>query len=50
MTDFKDTLLKLNNNLQILQEREAKYAGNVPLDLLNKIDDYRSRGYENQNG
>jgi hypothetical protein len=28
MTDPKATLLKLNQNLNILQEREAKYAGN----------------------
>ena len=41
MTDPKATLLKLNQNLNILQEREAKYASNAPLDLLNQIDDHR---------
>ncbi len=36
MTNYKDTLLKLHTNLQILQQREAKYgANNAPLDLLN---------------
>ena len=41
MTDFKDTLLKLNRNLQTLREREAKYTGNAPLDLLNQIEDHQ---------
>lgn len=41
MTDKKTTLLKLNKNLNILQEREAKYGGNAPLDLLNQIDDHK---------
>jgi tetratricopeptide (TPR) repeat protein len=40
-TDFiKATLLKLNNNLNTLREREAKYGSNVPLDLLNQISDH----------
>ena len=41
MIDPKTTLTKLNQNLNILQEREAKYGGNVPLELLNQIDDHR---------
>ena len=40
-TDFKATLLKLNTNLNTLREREAKHAGNAPLDLLNQIADYQ---------
>ena len=41
MTDKKATLVKLNENLNILQEREAKYGGNAPLDLLNQIEDHK---------
>ncbi|MFC1976567.1 sensor histidine kinase [Chloroflexota bacterium] len=41
MADYKTTLLKLNNNLQTLRERESKYAGNAPLDLLNQITDHK---------
>ncbi|MFC1976128.1 hypothetical protein ACFLXQ_07000, partial [Chloroflexota bacterium] len=41
MPDYKTFLLKLNENLLILQEREAKYGGNAPLDLLNQIDDHK---------
>lgn len=40
MTDKKATLLKLNENLNILKEREAKYGGSAPLDLLNQIGDH----------
>ncbi len=40
MTDYQNTLLKLNTNLQTFREREAKYAGNIPLDLLNQIADH----------
>lgn len=40
MTDQKATLIQLNKNLNILQEREAKYGGNAPLELLNQIDDH----------
>lgn len=40
LANFKKVLLKLNNNLQILREREAKYAGNAPVELLNQIDDH----------
>ncbi|MBN1218747.1 MAG: hypothetical protein JXM69_07460 [Anaerolineae bacterium] len=41
MTDFKDFLSKLYQNLNLLEERKAKYATNPPLDLLNQIDDHR---------
>jgi hypothetical protein len=41
MTDLKATLLRLNQNLSILQERDAKYGGNAPLDLLNQITDHQ---------
>ncbi len=36
----KEFLLKLNKQRNILKEREAKHAGNAPLDLLNQIEDY----------
>ncbi len=42
MSDPKEFLLKLNKNLNILQEREAKHAGNAPLELLNQIDDHKN--------
>lgn len=41
MTDFKSTLIKLNENLLTLREREAKYGGSAPLDLLNQITDHQ---------
>ena len=41
MADLKQTLARLTNNLNTLKEREAKYAGNVPLDLLNQIADHQ---------
>lgn len=37
----KEQLVTLNQNLNILLEREAKYGGNPPLELLNQIDDHR---------
>jgi hypothetical protein len=40
MTDYKTTLQKLHTNLNTLREREAKHAGNAPLDLLNQIADH----------
>lgn len=40
MTDPKAFLLKLHKNLHILKEREAKWASNAPLELLNQIDDH----------
>lgn len=42
VTDFKNTLTRLNENLNILHEREAKYGGNAPLDLLNQITDHQA--------
>ncbi len=39
---LKQFLVKLNKNLNTLQEREAKYAGNPPLELLNQIDDHKT--------
>ncbi|MBN1221467.1 MAG: tetratricopeptide repeat protein [Anaerolineae bacterium] len=42
MTDFKTTLQKLNNNLNTLREREAKYGGDVPVALLNQIADHET--------
>ncbi len=40
MEDLKERLLTLNKNLNTLRQREARYAGNAPLDLLNQIDDH----------
>jgi hypothetical protein len=42
MDDLNAFLARLHQNLQILQEREAKYAGEARLDLLNQIEDYRT--------
>ncbi len=36
----KEQLIELHQNLNILLEREAKYAGNAPLELLNQIEDH----------
>lgn len=41
MTDPKATLLQLNQNLNLLQEREAKFGDNAPLELLNQISDHQ---------
>ncbi|MEW5957176.1 MAG: SUMF1/EgtB/PvdO family nonheme iron enzyme [Chloroflexota bacterium] len=41
MMDPKQFLIKLHENLAILQEREAKYAGNTPLELRNQIKDHQ---------
>lgn len=41
MTNPKTTLVQLNENLNILREREAKYAGNAPLELINQIGDHQ---------
>jgi hypothetical protein len=41
VTDYQTFLLKLNQNLQILREREAKYGGQPPLELTNQIEDHR---------
>ena len=40
MADYQTILLKLNSSLNMLREREAKYAGNAPVDLLNQIADH----------
>ena len=45
MADPQTILLKLNQNLNIMQERKARYAGNAPLDLLNQIDDNNTAIY-----
>lgn len=41
LTDYQAFLLKLHRNLNILREREAKYGGNAPLELLNQIEDHQ---------
>lgn len=41
MADLKTFLAKLNENLNILRDREAKYASNALLDLLNQISDHQ---------
>ncbi len=41
MVDPKAMLSKLHQNLNILKEREAKFSGNAPLELLNQIDDHQ---------
>ncbi len=40
MADQNTFLSKLKKNLYILEERQAKYGGNAPLELLNQIDDH----------
>ena len=40
MEELKTKLTMLNKNLNTLQEREAKYGGNAPLELINQIDDH----------
>jgi hypothetical protein len=39
--DFRETLARLKQNLNILQEREAKHGSQPPLELLNQIEDHR---------
>lgn len=41
MADPKAVLAKLHQNLNILRERESKYGGNAPLELLNQIEDHQ---------
>lgn len=41
MDDPKAFLSKLNKNLDTLQERKDKYAGNPPAELLDQIDGYK---------
>jgi WD40 repeat protein len=40
MKMLKQVLQKTHHNLETLREREAKYGGNVPLELLNQIADH----------
>ncbi|HEX9922614.1 MAG TPA: SUMF1/EgtB/PvdO family nonheme iron enzyme [Anaerolineae bacterium] len=42
MTNLKTYLRQLHQNLNVLKEREAKYAGNAPPELLNWIDDHQT--------
>jgi len=39
--NFRETLARLQQNLNILHEREAKHGSQPPLELLNQIDDHR---------
>lgn len=39
--DFRDILVRLQHNLNTLQEREAKHGSQPPLELLNQIEDHR---------
>ncbi len=41
MTDYQAFLTKLQQNLNTLREREAKYGGDAPLELLNQISDHQ---------
>jgi iron(II)-dependent oxidoreductase len=40
MATLKQLLQRTHENLLVLQEREAKYGGNAPLELLNQIRDH----------
>jgi uncharacterized protein YjbI with pentapeptide repeats len=40
MTDLKESLLKFNKSLNVLKERQAKWAGNEPPELIHLIEDY----------
>ena len=42
VTELKQIQVILSKELNILQEREAKFAGYAPLDLLNQIEDYET--------
>jgi hypothetical protein len=42
LADYKTFLIKLHQNLNTLREREFKYGGNVPLELLNQIEDHQT--------
>lgn len=41
MTDYQTFLAKLQQNLNMLRQREAKYGGAAPLELLNQIADHQ---------
>jgi len=40
MTNLTSSFTQLNENLQILREREAKYGGTAPVELINQIADH----------
>ncbi|NJN99884.1 MAG: hypothetical protein HC875_40160 [Anaerolineales bacterium] len=40
IADLKERLATLHKNLNTLREREAKYGGNAPLELVNQLDDH----------
>jgi tetratricopeptide (TPR) repeat protein len=40
-SELQELLKSLQHNLNILREREAKFGGNAPLDLLNQIADHQ---------
>ena len=42
MNKLKSRLLTLNKNLNLLREREAKYGGSAPLELVNQIADHET--------
>ena len=39
--ELAELLLRLHRNLMTLQEREAKYGGQAPLELINQIEDHK---------
>lgn len=41
MQPRRQQLISLNRNLNILRERETKFGGNAPLELLNQIEDHK---------
>ncbi|GAB4440935.1 MAG: hypothetical protein Kow0031_22900 [Anaerolineae bacterium] len=41
MSDYQAALERLHQNLATLREREAKYAGSAPVELLNQIKDHQ---------
>lgn len=41
MNQYQDTFNQLHQNLNTLREREAKYGGSAPLELLNQIADHQ---------
>ncbi len=42
MTTLRELRQRVHHNLLILKEREARYAGSPPLDLLNQIQDHQT--------
>jgi hypothetical protein len=41
-SELKQSLETLHHHLNILKEREARFGGNVPLDLINQIEDHQT--------